>query len=209
MSSSERAEVLRLLDCCCGRGGVSDGFAKEGFDVTGIDIAEAPLYLGYKHRFIKADMLTLKGSDFMGYDVIWESPPCRDFSRMARVGSGSVRPEVKGLWKWKNPPDPQRGLLLVKHFLQFVEDAKPKFWILENVPYLKSFLGIKPRQVTSLTRTMKRAFWGNFPPFLMPTLSAGRLKMDIQGPLRSWERAKIPVVCSSAFARACKAALKN
>ncbi len=44
--------TLKMLDCFCGMGGVSDGFILEGFDVTGIDIVDAPKMLGYKHRFI-------------------------------------------------------------------------------------------------------------------------------------------------------------
>jgi hypothetical protein len=192
-------------------GGVSDGFALEGFDVTGIDIVDAPKMLGYKHRFIQADMLTLKGEDFRGYDVIWGSPPCRDFSQMAHVGYGSKRGDCKGKWAWKDPPNPQRGLKLVNVFLNFVEDAQPKYWIMENVLGLIPYLDIKPKEISRIEPTKKRAFWGNFPTFIIPISEGlsvaknvkGRIYC-IQGKNRSWKRAKIPLACSRAFAKACK-----
>ena len=75
----------------------------------------------------------------------------------------------------KNPPNPEKGLELVNCFLKFVEDAIPKFWILENVPYLEDYLKQKPRLISTLRVSkfvrnpqMRRAFWGNFPNFLLP-----------------------------------------
>ena len=75
--------MLKILDCFCGLGGVSDGFALEGFDVTGIDIEDMPSK-GYKHRFIRADIRDLKGEDYRGYDVVWGSPPCREFQGLRK-----------------------------------------------------------------------------------------------------------------------------
>ena len=184
---------LKLLDCFCGLGGVSRGFAAEGFECTGIEINPEIARL-YPYKVIVADMLDLDGRDFRGYDVIWGSPPCRDFSRTTSFG-----------WKyWRNPPNPEQGLRLVKHFLKFVEEAKPRIWIMENVPGLIKYLDIPPRFVGRLSRTMIRAFWGNFPDFLLPTCETKRLKQDIQGPYRKWKRAMIPFPVARAFARACK-----
>lgn len=135
--------------------------------------------------------------------MIWGSPPCRDFSKMSHVGFGSKRPNGV-VFKWKDPPNPLRGLVLVKCYLEFVDKAKPLFWIMENVPYLQKYLRLSPNQTSSISRTMKRSFWGNYPDFLLPTTNDRRIKIDIQGKLRSWQRAKIPLACSQAFARACK-----
>lgn len=191
---------MKLLDCFCGMGGVSDGFALEGFDVTGIDIVDAPKMLGYKHKFIQADMLTLKGEDFRGYDVVWGSPPCRDFSRIATTD----RKFWRGQWvKWKNPANPEKGLELVNSFLTFQDKAEPKIWIMENVPELSKYV-LKPTQISHISPTMKRAFWGNFPPFLMPCQTNIPHKSKIRNP---WERARIPLTCSRAFSKACKEAL--
>ena len=204
---------MKILDCFCGLGGASEGFHSEGFECIGIDIVN----VGYPYKFILGDMLKLKGEDFRGYDVIWGSPPCRDFSQMAHVGYGSKRDDCKGKWAWKNPPNPQKGLELVKAYLVFVEDAKPKIWIMENVPGLIKYLPyIPPRQISKITETKKRAFWGNYPDFLMPTEKALNVAKSVkgrvycvQGKYRSWQRAKIPFSCSQAFAKACKESLTD
>ena len=200
---------LKMLDCFCGLGGASMGFAKEGFDCTGIDVVN----VGYPYRFILADMLSLKGEDFRGYDVIWLSPPCRHWSSFARI-YGST---------WKNKPDPEgQGMKLVNASLTFVERAQPKFWIMENTDGLVKYLGLKPRFVTYLSlgsnnQGKKHGFWGNFPSCLIPKdnrkkpityhkIIQGKRypKSANAGKLESWINAKIPLACSQAFARACK-----
>jgi hypothetical protein len=192
-------------------GGVSDGFALEGFDVTGIDIVDAPKMLGYKHRFIQADMLTLKGEDFKGYDVIWGSPPCRDFSPIGRCYGK----------RWKQPPNSQHGLILVNCFVEFVKGAQPQSWIMENVFNLSKYLSNRPEIIVYLG-SKKHAFWGSFPHFLLPSiikepLTEHRSKNGFMWPrplaknylpIQSWIHSKIPLACSRAFARACREALE-
>lgn len=208
--------TLKILDCFCGMGGVSDGFAKEGFDVTGIDIVDAPKLLGYKHKFIQADFKTLDGGDFQGYDVIWGSPPCRDFSEFCRI-YGST---------WKNPPDPQGGLLNIVAYWKFVSRAQPKIWIMENVSNLTKYLPVTPDLVTYLTTSVKNgsgkkhAFWGDFPIFLIPKDSSHVItyhkiingkrcpKQKYKSKIGKWINAKIPITCSQAFAQACREALE-
>ena len=198
---------LKLLDCFCGMGGVSDGFALEGFDVTGIDIVDAPKMLGYKHKFIQADMLTLKGEDFRGFDVVWGSPPCRDFSPFGRCYGK----------KWKNPPNPQKGKLLIKAYLCFIEEAKPTFWIMENVHNLTKYIDLKP-QIECYIRKKKHGFWGNFPQFLFGQIQGTSLTFrkgkypepkNQNRKLQPWIHAKIPLACSRAFSKACKDALMS
>ena len=203
-AEEQPSRKLTLLDCFCGMGGVSDGFAMEGFDVMGIDIVDAPKMLGYKHRFIEADMMSLKGEDFRGYDVIWGSPPCRDFSQLG-VLYGK---------KWKDKPDPERGLKLIDCFLDFVQAAKPQFWIMENIRLLKKyFTRLKPRSESYILYGKCHVFYGNYPLFLMPrdmryrirTINKhGRDEPLWNGKDRSFQAAKIPLACSRAFARACK-----
>lgn len=198
----------RLLDCFCGLGGVSDGFALEGFDVLGVDIEDMPSK-GYKHKFLRADIRDLRGEDFRGYDVVWGSPPCRDFSFLAK-------------WygkRWKIPPDPERGLKTVRTFLKFVEEAQPKFWILENTFMLKNYLKeIEPRIEAYITRGKRHVFYGNFPLFLLPrdmrvtvrTKSKyGRDCPKGDRKISSWLAAKIPKPISRAFAQACREALQE
>jgi len=104
----------------------------------------------YPFDVIVADMRTLNGENFKGFDVIWGSPPCRDFSFLAK-------------WygkRWKIPPDPQRGLKLVNYFLKFVEDAQPAIWVLENTFMLKNYLkSHKPKIETYITRGKRHVFY--------------------------------------------------
>lgn len=205
--------MLKMLDCFCGMGGVSDGFAMEGFDVTGIDIIDAPKMFGYKYRFIKADIEDCVFDNFPCVDVDWGSPPCRNWSQMAHVGHGSKCTDSKGKWAWKNPPNPY-DLTLVNAFLTIVQRMKPKIWIMENTPNLEKYLAMKPQMITRIEPTKKRAFWGNFPSLTVPMSEGlsvaknvkGRIYC-IQGKYRSWQRAKIPLACSQAFAKACREAL--
>ncbi len=200
--------MLKMLDCFCGMGGVSDGFALEGFDVTGIDIVDAPKMLGYKHKFIQADMGTLKGEDFKGFDVVWGSPPCRDFSTFAK--------NYGKTWI-KNPPNPEKGKLLALAFLKFANQAQPHFWIMENVRGMKPYIPIKPTFQTFLGRRerqqMERVFWGNFPPFLITSVNNLKPMRKNKGNFlppesNSAKRARIPLACSRAFARACREQLE-
>lgn len=64
----------KLLDLFCGAGGAATGYARAGFDVTGVDASLQPRY---PYRFIRANAL-----DFPldGYAAIHASPPCQAYS---------------------------------------------------------------------------------------------------------------------------------
>ena len=178
----------KVLDVFCGLGGWSDGFAAEGFDVTGVDIVKLP----YKHKFILADIRKLNPQHYKGFDVIVGSPPCRNFTKLISLAHN-----------WKKPLNVKEGLELVHAFINFVAIAQPKIWLLENVPGLVKHLNLQPRLRTHLTPTMIRVFYGNFPRFLIH-FEERAICEKIKGKYRSNLRAKIPLGVASSFARACK-----
>lgn len=212
---------FKLLDCFCGLGGTSEGFLAEGFTVHGIEINPEIAKICFDTLNVKypnkitvevADMITLKGENFRGYDVVWGSPPCRDFTHIGRIYGKT----------WKNPPNPQKGLELVSCFLKFAKDAKPSFWVMENVMLLTKYLELKPMFISYITvgkngQGKKHAFWGNVPAFLLPKDGMKKIGYHIYGPqgqrwlkpvvktkLASWENSKIPLACGRAFARVCR-----
>ena len=65
------------LDLFCGGGGCSVGYARAGFEMTGVDIEPQP---HFPYRFVQADALTYLAEHWSEYDFIHASPPCQGYS---------------------------------------------------------------------------------------------------------------------------------
>ena len=125
MFLSERAtkscvkKMPRLLELFKGTGSVGRAFERHGWEVVSVDI-EAK----FKPTVI-ADVLDMPPTIGKGFDMVWLSPPCKNFSRALTRG----------------PRDLEGATTIVKHCLEIIKQSKPRFWVLEN-PYS----GLLPKQ---------------------------------------------------------------
>jgi hypothetical protein len=161
--------AMRMLDLCCGLGGVSRRFREAGWDVVAVDIAE----------WVKPDVvcdvrrLALKPSRF---DFIWASEPCTQYSRLAQPGL--------------YPNEPPPNLSIAYAIRDIIRAAAPPKWIVENVwgarPYYKHIFG----QVRAMVPG--HAFWGS--AFLFPNTMPHKHNVGEQTHeyIRKAKRALIP-----------------
>lgn len=100
-----------LLDLFCGAGGAAMGYARAGFNVTGVDIRHQPRY---PFRFIQADALEYATAHGQRYHAIHASPPCKTHT--------ALRPMS----------DPGHLSLVAATRLALERTRLP--WVIENVP---------------------------------------------------------------------------
>jgi DNA (cytosine-5)-methyltransferase 1 len=121
--------MLNVIDLFCGCGGLSEGFRLAGYNIVGgVDFNEAAIKT-YNHNFVGAkgiccdlsnmdeEMILDKFGDLKNIDVIIGGPPCQGFSAANR---------------YKNEGDDPRNKLFFE-FVKFVDLAKPKAVVIENV----------------------------------------------------------------------------
>ena len=92
----------KLLDLFCGAQGAGVGYARAGFDVTGVDIVAHP---DAPHPIIVADALSilLDRPLLAGFDVIHASPPCQNYTTMSnrsRAVGGKAATDHPDLISW-------------------------------------------------------------------------------------------------------------
>ena len=118
-------KTLTMIDLFSGCGGMTAGFKPHGFDpVLSVEwnLHAAATYaanFGEGHTFWGDIDDALKG-DIPEADVVIGGPPCQGFSNL---GSRDVNDPRNKLWK---------------RYLQVVERAKPKVFVIENVERFKS-----------------------------------------------------------------------
>lgn len=115
--------MTSVLDLFCGAGGFSYGFAKRGFDVTGVDKLDEAGETFLKNKLGKFENLDLSKEKVRGnYDIIIGGPPCRPWS------------SVNLTRRKKNHQDYN----LVSRYFWHVENNLPKIFLFENVPQVKN-----------------------------------------------------------------------
>jgi site-specific DNA-cytosine methylase len=141
----------KVIDFCCGAGGMSEGFRQAGFEIVlGIDTWLTALKT-FRHNHncevLQADIRN--GLELPDADGFIGSPPCQGFSRANQC-------QTKDL-----------DLSIVQAFLDLVEKHKPNFWVMENVPELTACIK-EPAQILKacgygLRQKRRRAFFGTIP----------------------------------------------
>jgi DNA (cytosine-5)-methyltransferase 1 len=136
----------KALDLFCCAGGASVGLARAGFDVTGVDNRPQP---SYPFTFINDDALTVS---IDGYDFIWASPPCQEFSKTRKI-TGKSYPNLI----------PAIRARLQAAFVPYVIENVPGAPLLDPVMLCGTMFGLKVIR--------HRHFEANF---TLPQLTCGR-----------------------------------
>lgn len=127
--------VFRILDVCCGAGGISLGlkmaFAKvhKNVEIIGIDTDKWAVLTYQKNRHytgqaIKSDIRHLPFRKNTIFDMIVGGPPCQGFS----YSNPKARKKEYG--------DPRNDLIFV--FADIIKRHQPAYFMFENVPGLLS-----------------------------------------------------------------------
>lgn len=165
-----------MLDLFSGTGSASRAAAVRGWEVLRVDNTEG----------MAADVL----ADVAGWhpppgpwDLVWASPPCTLFSSANATGR-----------------DPDAGMVLVREALRVIREARPRWWVVENVHGATRAIGRllgPPVQVHGSVY-----LWGVFPPF---AADVARDKTRLSGRQRARRRAATPWAISEGLVLACEA----
>ena len=136
-----------VIDLFSGAGGLSLGFQQAGFRIDAAIDNDIHCYKTHEFNFPKTeffcrDIKELNPDDFRHYnpDLIIGGPPCQGFSLIGRPKIASLVRD--GTWELSTSKsrfidDPRN--VLYKHFVRFVHELNPDYFLMENVPGMMSY----------------------------------------------------------------------
>ena len=179
----------RMLDLFSGFGGASEAFVQgRGWEV--IRVESEPMLEDVPHT-VPMDVREVLDSELVGtYDVVWASPPCREFSLAYNAPGPRAQREGR---------DFEPSLELGQAAKAVIDCLEPRWWVIENVrgaiPHLEPILG-EPTLIVG-----PFVLWGVFPTLDIPR-GFEHQKGSPSGsadPLRSQRRAIVPYEISRAL----------
>lgn len=183
---------MRMLDLYSGLGGASEAFLSAGWDVLRID--NNPLLSGVPNTVMN-DLSSGGWNDKDKFDLVWASPPCREFSSAYSAPGPKAKREGR---------DFEPDLTLLNQAMLIINTINPRWWVIENVSGASKIfsreLGMPPRQIVG-----PFFLWGLFPRLIMPP-GWNHSKFDndtwSDDPLRPNKRGKIPLGVSEKLLQA-------
>lgn len=182
----------KALDLCSGLGGASEAFLQsENWEVQRIEnntiLANIPKTTIMDVKHLASALKTNRPGPI---NLIWASPPCREFSG-GYQSPKSVAARAGQLDEYE--PD----MSIVNACIEIIEICQPTYWVIENVVgairYLTPILG-EPRQIIG-----PFVLWGNFPLINnAKDIPTSKKSKDVHSgnPLRANLKAKIPIELS-------------
>jgi len=149
---------MKVIDLFCGAGGFSLGFDYiEKFElIYALDNWNIACQT-YKSNFPYVDVdcrnaLDISPSKIPSADIIIGGPPCQEFTITKALGKDERSYDTS----------------LIEWFLKVVDNIKPKYWIMENVPTVSRFVsGKHKKKIYKMTdygipQLRKRLFYGDY-----------------------------------------------
>ena len=194
--------MMRVLDLFSGLGGFSEAFLLAGDHVERVE--NNPLLNQVPNTTMMdvlefrddLDALLSNGHTIPGRlrtDLIVAGPPCYEFS--LAFAAPQARKSREGGFD-----DYEPNMELVEATIDIIKMINPRYWVIENVVgSIRHFkkIGLEPNQIHG-----SAVFYGKFPKFKTPKMPTKAERDKRWSPIRSNERAKIPLELSQALRNA-------